>query len=312
LVERDYVLIDVFTRVPFGGSRLTLFPEGGGLSTDMMQIIANEMGTPETAFVTRGDAASSQGRLRIFTPSAEVPLSGLSVVGATCALDARGLIPRDEDETTFTWQTETGFHPVTLRYENGDTLFSMAHEPAEFIGQYYQRGKVARALGLAEQDIAITGMPCEIVSAGLPIHIVPLASLDTVRGIKLSRAAAREIVNDLGFGDLFVFTCETASEDTDVHCRMFAHGFGIPEDAATGSAVGALIAYMIKHRLVPSGPRARIVCEQGLEMGRPSRLFVEADVEDGKAVSIHVGGHCVSIGEGRITFDPELMTRRDP
>jgi len=301
------MLIDVFTRVPFGGSRLTLFPEGGDLSPSLMQIIASEMGTPETAFVTGTDAKARQARLRIFTPSAEVPLSGLSVVGATCVLAARGLIDRNQSDSLFTWQTETGFHPVTLRLENGDTLFSMAHEPAEFIGQYYQRGKVARALGLEEQDIAITGMPCEIVSAGLPIHIVPLASLDTMRCIKFSAAGAREIANDLGFGDLFVFTCETESEDADVHCRMFAHGFGIPEDAATGSAVGSLIAYMIKHRLVPAGARARIVCEQGLEMGRPSRLFVEADVEDGKAVAIHVGGHCVNIGAGRITFDPEQM-----
>ncbi|MBU0741581.1 PhzF family phenazine biosynthesis protein [bacterium] len=308
MVERDYMLMDVFTRVPFGGSRLTLFPEGGGLSAKVMQIIASEMGTPETAFVTGADAAARQARLRIFTPSAEVPLSGLSVVGATCALFTRGLIARSQPETTFTWQTETGFHPVTLKWENGDTLFSMAHEPAEFIGQYYQRGKVARALGLDEQDIAITGMPCEIVSAGLPIHIVPLASLDTMRSIKLSAAGAREIMNDLGFGDLFVFTCETESRDADVHCRMFAHGFGIPEDAATGSAVGSLIAYMIKHRLVPAGAEARIVCEQGLEMGRPSRLFVQADVEDGKAVAIRVGGHCVNIGEGRISFDTEQMT----
>jgi trans-2,3-dihydro-3-hydroxyanthranilate isomerase len=88
---------------------------------------------------------------------------------------------------------------------------------------------------------------------------------------------------------------------------MFAAGFGIPEDAATGSAVGALIAYMIKHRLVPAGKRARIVCEQGLEMGRPSRLFVDADIESGKAVAIRVGGHCVHIGDGRISFDPDLM-----
>jgi trans-2,3-dihydro-3-hydroxyanthranilate isomerase len=307
LVERDYMLMDVFTRTPFGGSRLALFPDGAGLESGVMQTIAGEMGTPETAFVIGAEPPCSQARLRIFTPSAEVPLSGLSVVGATGALDSRGLVARNDSETTFTWKTETGFHPVTITAENGDTLFSMAHEPAEFIGQYYQRGKVARALGLSEQDIAITGMPCEIVSAGLPIHIVPLALLETVHRIKPSPAGAGEIAKDLGFGDLFVFTCETESENVDVHCRMFAAGFGIPEDAATGSAVGALIAYMIKHRLVPAGKRARIVCEQGLEMGRPSRLFVDADIESGKAVAIRVGGHCVHIGDGRISFDPDLM-----
>ncbi len=308
MVERDYILLDVFTRTPFGGSGFALFPDGEGLSAALMQAIAAEMGTPETAFATGADTPCDTARLRIFTPSAEVPLSGLSIIGATCGLDGRGLVLRGEGESAFTWRTESGEIPVRITPENGDTLYSMAHEPAEFIGHYYQRGKVARALGLEEQDIAITGMPCEIVSAGLPIHIVPLASLETMRRIKLSRAGAREIAQDLGFGDIFVFTCETVSNNVDVHCRMFAHGFGIPEDAATGSAAGALIAYMIKHRLVPAGRSARIVCEQGLEMGRPSRLFVEADVEGGRALAIRVGGHCVRMGEGRLAFDPDLMS----
>lgn len=308
MIEREYMLLDVFTRTPFGGSGFAFFPDGTGLSAAHMQAIATELGTPETAFAIGATQPCSSARLRIFTPSGEVPMSGLSVVGATCGLDVRGLVQRDGGAATFTWQTESGYIPVGITPENGDTLYSMAHEPAEFIGQYYQRGKVARALGLEEQDIAITGMPCEIVSAGLPIHIVPLATLETVRRVKHSRAGAREIANDLGFGDIFVFTCETVSRNVDVHCRMFAHGFGIPEDAATGSAAGALIAYMIKHRLVPAGSRARIVCEQGLEMGRPSRLFVEAEVDGGRAVSIRVGGHCVHMGEGRIAFDPDLMS----
>jgi len=262
-----------------------------------MQIIAREMGTCETAFVVRDGVHT---RLRIFTASAEVPHSGLSLIGATCALHQLGWID-DDVSGHVTWTTEAGLFPVVLEPNDGGTLYSLVLKPAVFIGEYYQRGKVARALGLREQDISITGLPCEIVSTGLPIHIVPVGSLEAVRSIELSRSAASEIVRDLGFGDLFVFTCE--AEHADVHCRMFAHDFGIPEDAATGSACGSLIAYMIKHRLVRPEPRVRIEVEQGLEMGRPSRLVVEADVLDGVARSIRVGGHCIMIGKGRLSFE---------
>lgn len=300
MVRLEHVQLDVFTDVPFGGSRLTVFPDGRGLSTGLMQTIAREMCTSETAFIIPGD---DRPRLRIFTPSAEIPHSGLSLVGATGALHAAGAIPPEAPEAHVTWITEAGLFPVVVDRQGEMPLFSLVLEPAEFIGQYYQRGKVARALGIDESEIAVTGLPCEIVSTGLPIHIVPVGSLEAVRSIRLSRSAASHIVRDLGFGDLFVFTCE--AEDADVHCRMFAHDFGIPEDAATGSACGSLVAYMVKHRLVPSGPRARIVCEQGLEMGRPSRLVAEADVSSGQARSIRVGGHCVKIGEGRLMFEAD-------
>lgn len=300
MVRLEHIQLDVFTDAPFGGSRLTVFPDGRGLSTGLMQTIAREMGTSETAFIIPGEGR--QG-LRIFTPSAEIPHSGLSLVGATGALHEMGAVSLADGEGHVTWTTEAGLFPVVLDVHERRPLFSLVLEPAEFIGQYYQRGKVARALGIDEKEIAVTGLPCEIVSTGLPIHIVPVGSLEAVRSIQLSRAAASHIVRDLGFGDLFVFTCE--AENADVHCRMFAHDFGIPEDAATGSACGSLVAYMVKHRLVAPGPRARIVCEQGLEMGRPSRLVAEADVSSGQARSIRVGGHCVKIGEGRLMFEAD-------
>ena len=103
-----------------------------------------------------------------------------------------------------------------------------------------------------------------------------------------------------GFGDLFVFTCETEDPEATVHCRMFAPHFGIPEDAASGAATGALVAYLLKHRLVKLAPRVRIVSEQGLEMGRPSRIIAETDVINGQAQAIAVGGGCVEVGSGCI------------
>lgn len=297
----DFSLIDVFTRTPFGGSRLTLFRDGGQLPAVVRQRIAREMCTGETAFVdANGDGAV---RLRVHTPRGEVPLSVLSVIGATCGMDAGNGVHAGN----FSWLTEAGPFEVSRELTDDGVLYWMEHEPAEFIGQYYQRGRVARTLGIDEREIAITGLPCEIVSTGLPIHIVPVGSLEAVWSIKHRYGAAREIAGDLGFGDLFVFTCETKDPAANVHCRMFAHSFGIPEDAATGGAAGALLAYMVKHRLVPEGDRARIVIEQGLEMKRPSRLHAEAEVRGGKTHHSRIGGHCVLLGEGSLHFDPSAV-----
>jgi trans-2,3-dihydro-3-hydroxyanthranilate isomerase len=83
---------------------------------------------------------------------------------------------------------------------------------------------------------------------------------------------------------------------------MFAPHFGIPEDAASGAATGALMAYLVKHRLIRLADRVRIVSEQGLELGRPSRVVAEADIHSGQAVNIEVGGQCVLVGTGTINI----------
>jgi trans-2,3-dihydro-3-hydroxyanthranilate isomerase len=206
------------------------------------------------------------------------------------------------EKETFTWELEAGHYEVVTGLDGGNQIYSLRQDPPVFMGQYFHRGKVARTLGLSEDDIAITGLPCEIISTGLPIHIVPLASLEAMRRIILRNREAEAIARDLGFGDLFVFTCETVDPDATVHCRMFAPYFGIPEDAASGAATGALVAYLVKHRLVKYSSRVRIICEQGLEMGRPSRLVAEAMISGGQASAIQVGGQCVLVGSGRINI----------
>ncbi len=298
-MDFEFLMIDVFTDEPFGGSRLNLFADGAQVPVDLMQRLAMEMGAGETAFIVpprRGQGERSG--LRVFTPAAEIPFGGHSVLGATFALDHLQRCASGSGH--YTWELEAGDYEVLVRDEGGRRAYSLVQDAPVFMGQYFHRGKVARALGIEEDEIAITGLPCEVISTGLPIHIVPLGSLESIRRITPRRREADAIARDLGFGDLFVFTCETESPEASVHCRMFAPHFGIPEDAASGAATGALVAYLLKHRLVKLAPRVRIVSEQGLEMGRPSRIIAEADVVDGRPRSIEVGGHCVMVGSGRI------------
>jgi len=299
----DFLLIDVFTDRPFGGSRLALFPAAGGLDAATMQKLAMEMGPGETAFVraTVGPGCRQAG-LRVFTPEAELPFAGHAILGASFALDSLDLRGDDQLGTPFTWLLEAGECTVTTSATAAGTIYSMSHGKPSFLGEYYHRGRVARALGLDESDLAITGLPCEIISTGLPIHVVPVGSLSAVRHAQLQRHEADDIARDLGFGDLFLFTFETVSPDATVHCRMFAPHFGIPEDPASGAALGALAAYLVKHRLARPGDRLAFIGEQGLELGRPSRLYVDADIRGDQAVNIKVGGQCVLVGQGRINL----------
>jgi trans-2,3-dihydro-3-hydroxyanthranilate isomerase len=302
-MELEYLLIDVFTDRPFGGSRLYLFPDGTGVPTEMMQNLAMELGGGETAFIvpTRAGGSGRSG-LRVFTPSAEIPFGGHSVLGATFAMGHLGLRDMAATPDHFTWELEAGQYEVVTSLEDGNAIYSLKLDAPVFMGQYFHRGKVARTLGLPEDDIAITGLPCEVISTGLPFHIVPLASLEAMERIILRHRDADAIARDLGFGDLFVFTCETVNSDATVHCRMFAPYFGIPEDAASGTATGALVAYLVKHRLIKYNSRVRIISEQGLEMGRPSRLIAEAGISGGQATDIQVGGQCVLVGSGSINI----------
>jgi len=298
-MELDFLLIDVFTDKPFGGSRLNLFFDGAAVPPELMQGLAMELGTGETAFVMPARHEGERAGLRVFTPAAEIPFGGHAVLGATFALDSHGR-RGTTDAGSFVWELEAGEYEVLIRGGAAERSYSLVQDPPAFMGQYYHRGKVAAALGLDEEAIAITGLPCEVISTGLPIHVVPVDSLEAMARINLRRREADAIARDLGFGDLFVFTCETEDPEATVHCRMFAPHFGIPEDAASGAATGALVAYLLKHRLVKLAPHVRIVSEQGLEMGRPSRIIAETDVINGQAQAIAVGGGCVEVGSGCI------------
>jgi trans-2,3-dihydro-3-hydroxyanthranilate isomerase len=295
-----FILTDVFTEEPFGGNQLAVFPETGDAEASLLQGVARELNLTETAFVYPSSRPGCFARLRIFTPRAEIPFAGHPVVGVPFALEAEGRIPPQAGELVF--DLESGPVPVTLTRDGRGRLRSvtMTQRRPSFLGQYHKCDTVAQALGLDPADLAITGLPCEVVSTGLPCHIVPVGSLEAMARIQVRPDKLAEIGKVLGFGDLFVFTLDTADPTATVHCRMFAPSFGIPEDPATGSASGCLGAYLVKNRAVPVAQLTRIVCEQGLEMGRPSRILVEVERAGETIVAVRVGGSAVVVGEGTL------------
>ena len=147
-----------------------------------------------------------------------------------------------------------------------------------------------------------THLPIEIVSTGLPVVIVPVRTLTAVKSIQVDLTGIMAVCDRLGVNGMMVSTSITVEDWAHVHTRMFAAPIGIIEDPATGSASGALGAYLVKNGVVDVGPTTEIMMEQGYEIDRPSRILVQVFSDDDKIQEIKVGGQAVMVAEGKLLF----------
>jgi trans-2,3-dihydro-3-hydroxyanthranilate isomerase len=287
-----YRLVDVFTRQRFGGNPLAVFPDAQGLSPEAMQRFAFELHLSESTFVLPAQRGDCDVRVRIFTPYREMPMAGHPVVGTAFALEQDGAIG---DRVCF--ELEVGPTLVErLPGPDGGPIWRMEQPRPRFGPRVPERDAVAAALGLDASELA-EDLPLEAAATGVSFLMVALRSLDA-----LARARMRvDAWTDLGapvatlMPYLFV---RTGAES--VQARMFAPGEGIAEDPATGSAAGPLAAFLVEHgALVPGGGEiARRAVTQGVEMRRPSQIYVESEGRAGDQRAVRVGGAAVTVGGG--------------
>jgi trans-2,3-dihydro-3-hydroxyanthranilate isomerase len=167
---------------------------------------------------------------------------------------------------------------------------------------------LAEGLGLVPAAISETGLPVQVVSTGVPQMMAPVRSLREVQALdagQLNTGVLNRVCRALGTECVMVFTFETERPESTVHVRMFAPLLGVPEDPATGSANGALGAYLLHHRpaaLKATEPTTYIVSEQGAEIGRPSTVYVEVDGAGGEITAVRVGGQVAPVAEGVVRF----------
>ena len=298
-----FLLVDVFTEHAYSGNQLAVFCDADDIDPAYMQRFARELNFSETVFVLAPEDPDNTVRLRIFTPEAEVPFAGHPVIGTAFALDQHCEELQGDEDLRF--EVEAGLIQVKRhRAESGRLLQAvMNQQRPTFMSETARAEKVAAALGIAASDILITGLPCEVVSTGLPFHIVPVGSLEAMRTLRPNPARLIQLGEQLGVSDICAFTFETIAADATVHARMFAPSYGIPEDPATGSAAGCIGSYVVKNRAVPRASLTRIIVEQGIEMGRPARLHVEVHSDGDRICSVLVGGSAVIVGEGSL-YDP--------
>jgi trans-2,3-dihydro-3-hydroxyanthranilate isomerase len=314
--EYHFFQVDVFTDKPFGGNPLAVFPEAEGLTTQEMQALAREMNLSETTFVLPPEAPEADFKVRIFTPAAELPFAGHPVVGTHWVLAHLGRVHVREPLTQVRFELGVGVLPADLHAKDGQVeRVVMTQDRPRFHAVLEDLTDLTEGLSLDTGAIRETGLPVQVVSTGVPQMMVPVRSLADVQGLasdRLNVAALNRACRAVGTECVMVFTLETEQADATVHVRLFAPLLGVPEDPATGSANGALGAYLVHHasggtsalrRAVPvTEPTTFIVSEQGAEISRPSTLYVEVDSTGAEVTAVRVGGQVVLVVEGTVRF----------
>lgn len=297
---------DVFTGQPFGGNPVAVFPDAEGLTDDQLQRIAREMNLSETVFVFPPTDPAAAARLRIFTPTQEIPFAGHPVLGTFYVLAHLKRISIQDGITRVMQECNIGLYPIEVHADQGSVVrVVMAQPKPEFldpIGAIDELYLIAAALGIPKHVIADAKWPLQVVSTGLPVLIVPVRTLTAARSITPDASAIIKICERFGANGIMVFTTVTVESFASVHARMFAPKIGILEDPATGSAGGALGAYLVHNGVVEVGPTTEILIEQGYELDRPSRILVQVKSEDDVIQGVTVGGQCVMVVEGVLRF----------
>ena len=184
---------DVFTGVPFGGNPVAVFPNAQGLNDFELQQIAREMNLSETVFVLPPTDQAAVVRLRIFTPTQEIPFAGHPVLGTFYVLAQLGLIAAIEGVTRVMQECNIGLFPVEIHAREGQiTRVVMTQPKPLFLGTVDEMEDllhIAKALGLPKYQIVDTKAPVMVVSTGLPVAIVPVRALTAVRSIEPDSAA---------------------------------------------------------------------------------------------------------------------------
>jgi len=282
---------DVFSSTALEGNSLAVLFDARGLTDAEMQAIAKETNLSETTFILPRDPDVERQRgvrVRIFTVEEELPFAGHPTLGTAFALRA------DTGTSEINLELNVGKVPVRFEDKNGDSLFGEMTQNDPVFGTVHDSEAVARATGLNTTDFD-TSLPIQTVSTGLPFTIAPLKSLAVIQNLRVTVHQAMEYLQKSG-GKFFYFVSrETVDPSAGLHARMmFYNG----EDPATGSAAGCTASWMVQHGVAQ--PDQRILIEQGVEMQRPSRIFVRASRRDNRIVNVRVGGNAVEVIRGEI------------
>ncbi len=307
------VQVDVFTDRALTGNSLAVFLDGRGLSTEDMQALARETNLSETTFILPGDAPAEKTpektggvRVRIFTVQEELPFAGHPTLGTAFVLHGQTAAAEVRLDLN------VGTVPVRFTEETGQPSFGeMTQKNPEF-GATHRIQDIVPLTNLETADFD-ESTPIQTVSTGMPFTMVALRSLMAIQKLRLDLDRAAEYLARSG-GKFLYFVCrETVDPKARLHARMiFYNG----DDPATGSAAGCCAAWMVAHGVAASDEH--VLIEQGLEMRRPSRIFVRATKQatkqddrqdsrqenqsDNHVVNVRVGGNCVEVLRGEITL----------
>jgi trans-2,3-dihydro-3-hydroxyanthranilate isomerase len=277
-----YTVVDVFTDTPLKGNPVAVFDDGSDISGEVMQRTARELNLSETVFVLPADGGAD-ARVRIFTPSAEVPFAGHPLLGTAFVLGARSQAPM------VTIETGLGVIPVALRREGGEPVFGEMDQRVPTAEPFPRERELLSAIGVQRSEL-----PIEAYRNG-PLHVyVALADEQDV-------AVLRPDLRALGaLGDGLGVNCFAGAGGV-FKTRMFAPGLGVAEDPGTGSAAGPLAVHLARHGRTGYGEQIEI--RQGAELGRPSLLYARVEGGEERVERVVVGGAAVVVARGEYRLE---------
>lgn len=285
--DMRFFIVDVFAEQKYAGNPLAVYVADHASRPDDFQRIAREIHFSESTFVAPGQQNGGFD-VRIFTPDREIPFAGHPTLGTAFVIHS--LLKWDTGRRIL---LNLGVGQIPVEFD-GDIL-TMEQKQPQFGLRITERSRIASILNIRADDLD-ERFPVQVVSTGLPFVIVPAKTRSAVERCSIQHSLYREFLEKVVRASLLVFAPEVTDRDNDVHARVFVDDAGFFEDPATGSANGNLAAYVVEHRFFGKF-HVRYRVEQGVEMGRPSLLRIDAAKTDGRFV-IRVGGRVFPVAEG--------------
>ena len=299
--NRRYLVYDVFTDRALTGNPLAIVLDCEGLDTKTMQAIAREFNLSESVFVLPPEDSRHRARIRIFTPDYEMPFAGHPTVGSAVALAE--LEENGGSDAIFVLEENIGPVRCAVRHGQGAIFaeFDLPKLP-EQLELSADPEAIGAALGLGPHEIGFENHRVSFFSAGVAYVTIPVADLAAVGRARLDNAAWSELAprkSEWAFASPYIYCRETVDHASAFHARMIVPGSPSYEDPATGSAAAAFAGAVMRFDR-PGEGTSRHWIEQGLEMGRPSRIRLELEVEGGKLAAGRIGGQAVKVAEGTL------------
>lgn len=299
----EFVTVDVFTAERFTGNPLAVITDARDLTSQQMQKIATEFGYSESTFVLPPEDASNDARVRIFTPTLEVPFAGHPNVGTAYVLGQQPNLFGKPVGDKLRFEEKAGLVEVELKREAGIVAAASIRAPKPLeIGETVSAELVARCVAIDTANVRTDRHEPAFASVGLGFVLAELDSLDALGRALPDLATFREAVarhpgDGLGFS-VFLYVRDPSRPD-HIRARMFAPLDDVPEDPATGSASGALAAYLVAN-MAEADIRTRLTIEQGVEMGRRSIIELDVTKQQGKVTDVRISGRSVFVMRGSV------------
>jgi trans-2,3-dihydro-3-hydroxyanthranilate isomerase len=293
---RAFVIVDVFTRIPFNGNPLAVVLDAAGLSTGEMQTIAREFNYSETTFVLPPLSRAATAHVRIFTPRIEVPFAGHPNIGTAVVLGRRNDAAGDRGVDQFVFEETAGLVPVRLIREAGSVVAAELTAPGPLaVSPAVTAEDAAACLALDVADICSLTHPPQVASVGLPFLIVELTGREALRRARGDLSAHARVLPPLGTDAVYAYCLD--GDPHRLQARAFAPLDGCSEDPATGSATGAAIALRTLRSPLPASD-SQWVIHQGVDLGRPSLILGSVVKQEGTIRQVRIAGHAVTVMQG--------------